>query len=110
MDPTFLKVREARILDQVNPGTLTYMTNIFFMGSLGMYSAYVLRTLGPRGLFGKAVIPIVGLYGAWKATMLGVNTIREGVYSGQRQRMVDKYVGLYGEDYLLNVLHPSFRL
>ena len=76
INPNFLRVREARLLEQVNPGTITYMTNIFFMLSTGAYSMYVWRGLGFKGFASKAVVPLVGLIGAWKATMIGYNTLR----------------------------------
>ena len=88
INPNFLRVREARLLQQVNPGTITYMTNIFFLLSTGAYSMYVWRGLGFKGFMGKAALPLIGIVGAWKGSMIGFNWLREEYYASDRKELV----------------------
>ena len=59
-------------------------TTVLFAG----YGAYMWRGLGWRGFASKAVIPFVALVGLQKVTMVGVNWMREGVYSSKRANLV----------------------
>lgn len=70
---------------------------------------YVWRGLGFKGFAGRAVIPLVGIIGAWKGTMIGFNKLREEYYASDRKELVEHYEKLYGKQFLLNVLSPSFR-
>ena len=74
------------------------------------YGAYVWRGLGLRGFASKAVIPFVGLIGFQKITLVGINWLREGLYSNKRANLVEDYKSKFGEEYLLKVLNPEFRL
>lgn len=73
---------------------------------IGGYTGYVWKGLGWRGFAGKAAIPLVGLVAAQKGLMIGVNWMREGLYSGKRKRMVSDYSSKYGKEYLIKVLNP----
>ena len=74
------------------------------------YIAYVWRTLGWKGFGSRAVIPLAAVVAGHRATMYGVNFIREGVYSMHRKELVEKYSERYGEKFLLGALDPNFRL
>lgn len=76
MDPTFMKVRDARLLDAVAPGAATYYINAAISIGSGMWGVYVWRTAGWRGFVGRGGIILAGLYVAHKATMVGVNRVR----------------------------------
>lgn len=86
------------------------MVDNTFKLSIAGYVAYVWRSLGWKGFASKAAIPLAALIVGHRATMYGVNFIREGVFSFHRSQMVEKYTNQYGAEFLLNALNPSFRL
>ena len=43
---------------------------------IGGYTGYLFKGLGYRGFVGKGVIPLIGLVGAQKGLMVGINWIR----------------------------------
>lgn len=110
INPTFLTVRESRLLQPVTPGPITYFINAGFYISAGLYGAYLWRTRGIRGFGTLAVLPFAGLIAGRYITNEGLSYLRDFFYFNQRKAMVNSYAGKYGEDFLLDVLNPSFRL
>ena len=76
IDPDFLTVKEKRLLQAVAPGIISYILNFGFLASQGLYTIYIWRGFGLRGLFGFKILPLAGLLGAQYVTMRGVNYVR----------------------------------
>lgn len=110
MNPKILTAREKRLLEPVAPGFLTYSFYAFTASLTAGYGAYVWRGYGYMGFLGKPVIPFIGLYLFCKGSQYGVNYIREQLYTPERNQLVDQYRMRFGEQYLLDVLDPSFKL
>ena len=91
IDPRFMKANDTRLLQQVNPGPITYLVNAGFMLSASGYGFYVWRTLGVRGFASLAVLPLAVLVGARKVSLNGLNIAREKLYSAEREEMVNRY-------------------
>ena len=49
---------------------------------------YVWRGLGFKGFMGKAALPLIGIVGAWKGSMIGFNWLREEYYASDRKELV----------------------
>ena len=73
IEPTYLSVREKRLLHPVAPGFLSYVIYGTFFVGMGGYTAYVFRSLGYQGLVSKAILPVVGLAAGYKAVEYGLN-------------------------------------
>lgn len=110
IEPSYLTVREKRLLNPVAPGFISYLIYGSFMAGMGVYTAYVFRSFGYKGLISKAMIPAVGIAVGYKVVEFGLNYGRELLFAKQRGDLVEKYRNRLGKDYLLDVLDPSFRL
>jgi hypothetical protein len=110
IDPTILKVKEARLLQPVNAGIISNLVGIGFMIPTSVYTVYLWRTRGFRGFGSIAVLPIVGLYIGRQLTNEVMSYTRDYLYSIQRKELVENYKEKFGEKYLLSILDPSFRL
>jgi hypothetical protein len=110
IEPMYLSVREKRLLQPVAPGFISYVIYGTFFGSMSVYTAYVFRSLGYKGLVSKAIIPVAGFAVGYKVVEYGLNWGREFLYAGERSELVEKYKNRLGKEYLLDVLEPGFRL
>lgn len=110
INPRFLSVRESRLLEPVTPGPITYFITGAWYIVTGVVGVHLWRTKGLRGFASLSVLPLLGLIAAKHVTLHTVNYIREQSYSLDRKRLVQDYTEKLGEQYLLNVLHPAFRL
>ena len=110
IEPSYLSVREKRLLNPVAPGFISYLIYGTFAGSMSVYSAYLFRTMGYQGFATKAVAPVIVIGVAYKAVEYGLNAGRELLFSRQRKNLVEKYQRKFGPNYLLDILDPAFRL
>lgn len=55
---------------------------------MGAYGAYVWRSAGWSGIASRAVIPLLGLVVFQRVGLMGINWVREGLYSGKRKNLV----------------------
>ena len=110
IEPNLLTVREKRLLEPVVPGFLSYLIYGGFLAVMGGYTAVVFRSHGYQGLISKAMLPVIALGVSMKGTEYGLNYGREMLYSRQRNALVENYKKRLGENYLLDVLDPKFRL
>lgn len=110
INPHLLSVRESRLLEPVTPGPITYFITGAWYLATGVVGVHLWRTKGLKGFASLSVLPLLGLIAAKHVTLHTVNYVREQTYSLDRKRLVTDYVEKYGEQFLLNVLHPAFRL
>jgi len=61
INPRFLTVREARLLEPVTPGPLTYYSVFGWYLATGLYGTYLWRTKGLRGFASLSVLPLLAL-------------------------------------------------
>ena len=58
------------------PGFISYLVYGSFLATMGGYSAYVFRSLGYKGLYSKAMIPLVALGVGYRVVDYGMNELR----------------------------------
>lgn len=66
--------------------------------------------MGFQGFATKALLPVFGIGAAYKAAEYLVNSGRELQFSNQRKNLVEKYRRKFGQNYLLDILDPAFKL
>ena len=110
MNPKLLKISERRLLQPVAPGFLSYFAYGSMLSILGSYTVYSWRGFGYKMFISKPVVPLIGLYVAFKGSMYGINFVREQLYGPERRRLAEHYRNEFGDEYLLEVLNPAFKL
>ena len=78
-------------MEPVAPGTLSFMVDNTFKLGGGLYMVYVWRCLGWKGFASKAILPLAGIMVGHRVTLMGMNYLREGVYSIHRKVLVEEY-------------------
>lgn len=112
MNPDILAEREKNLLKPVAPGITTNFWHGFLIASAGIYSAYVWRALGLKGIARNplSVVPAGVFFGGAVAFDVLANYARELTWYFPRKNMVESYKARYGDGFLLDVLDPRFRL
>lgn len=112
MNPDILTEREKKLLKPVGPGITTNFWHGFLVATATVYSAYLWRSLGLKGIIRNplSVIPSGVLIGGAIGFDIFANYIRELTWIIPRRNMVKSYSAKYGENFLLDVLDPKFRL
>jgi hypothetical protein len=109
LDP-HMPQKDQRIINPVRPGVLSWMAVMGAYGTTALWGIYVWRTLGFKGFLGKGGLVFAGLWGASLASIRVCDELREMSAWWRRSKLVNKYRSKYGDEYLLQVLDPSFRL
>ena len=111
MNPDILKSNEKYLLKSAEPGALTHILHGFTLLLVPAYFLPVYRNFGMKGfLRPKVTAPLFGLIGLNIVLQPIANRFRESLWSGSRERLVENYKEKWGEEYLLDVLNPTFRL
>lgn len=101
---------DVRLLNPVKPGVLSWLVIMGMSGLIGAWGAYVFRTSGVRGFFGKGGLVFAGLLaGLWLDCRI-MDEMRELLVRNKRKQLAEAYRRKYGDAYLLSVLNPAFKL
>ena len=76
IEPNYLTVKEKRLLQPVAPGFISYLIYGTFYATMGLYTAYLFRSMGYKGLVSKAILPAVILGVGYKVFEYGLNAGR----------------------------------
>lgn len=111
MNPDILSFKEKRLLKAAEPGVLTHLGYGALLLTFPFYVIPVYRNFGLKAFLRPQVgAPLVGLIAATIAFQPLANYCRESLWSVPRRKLVEKYKDRWGEEYLLDVLNPTFRL
>lgn len=103
----FFNDQEQRILNPLAPGLISYAVQYSGIGVTGLFGYWMIRTWSMNV---KTFAVLGGLLAMDAALMRAPNSFNEMIQNLRRKNLARKYIDVYGEQFLNELINPKYDL